>query len=310
MLIVEDLIMAAAGNWQSFSNELARVSEEAGKSVVSIHAGHRHNGSGVLWRENIVITADHLIRNEEDIVVVLSSEKNSKATVLGRDAATDLATLRLSEAGNLKAATFGGASDLKIGNYVLALGRSRRGNVVASAGIISGLMGSWRTWQGSEIEQFIRPDLTLYPGFSGGPLIDSRGQFLGINTLGLRRSTPICIPHTTLKRVCEELTTRGSVARPYLGIAVRPVQVSDRTREELGLGTPYGVLVIQIEPKGPADESSMLIGDVLVRAGGESIADSEDLLDLLSKKRIGDELEAYVVRGGKLVTLRIKLDAK
>ena len=302
--------MAAASNWQSFSDELARVSEQAGKSVVSIQAGHRHNASGVLWRDNIVVTADHLVRDEEDIAVVLSPEKNTKAKVVGRDAATDLTALRLNETADLKSANFGGAADLRIGNYVLALGRSRRGNLVASAGIISGLMGAWRTWQGSEIEQFIRPDLTLYPGFSGGPLINSRGQFLGINTGGLRRSTPICIPHTTLARVCEELSTRGSVARPYLGIAVRPVQVSDRTREELGLGTPYGVLVIQIESKGPADEAGVLIGDVLVRAGGESIADSEDLLDLLSKKRIGDELEAYVVRGGKLVTLHLKLDAR
>lgn len=302
--------MAAAGNWQSFSNELARASEEAGKSVVSIHGGHRHSGSGVLWRDNIVVTADHLIREDDDIPVTLSSGVNTKATIVGRDAATDLAALKLGDTGDLKPANLGGASDLKIGNYVLALGRSRRGNIVASAGIISGLMGGWRTWQGSEIEQFIRPDLTLYPGFSGGPLIDSRGQVLGINTLGLRRSTPICIPHTAIARVCEELTTRGSVARPYLGIAVRPVQLSDRTREELGLGTPYGVLIIQIEPQGPADQGGMLIGDVLVRAGGESIADSEDLLDLFSKKRIGDELEAYVVRGGKLVTLRIKLDAK
>jgi S1-C subfamily serine protease len=302
--------MAAANNWQSFSDELARISEQAGKSVVSIHAGHRQSASGVLWRDNIVITAEHLIRDEEDIPVTLSPEKNTNAKVVGRDAATDLAALRLNEIADLKPAQFGGASDLRIGNYVLALGRSRRGNLVASGGIISGLMGSWRTWQGSEIEQFIRPDLTLYPGFSGGPLIDARGQFLGINTGGLRRSTPICIPHTTIARVCEELSTRGSVARPYLGIAVRPVQVSDRTREELGLGTPYGVLVIQIEPKGPADQAGMLIGDVLVRAGGESIADSEDLLDLLSKKRIGDEVEAYVVRGGKLVTLRVKLDAK
>ena len=302
--------MAAASNWQSFSDELARVSEQAGKSVVSIYAGHRHSASGVLWRDDIVITADHLIREDDDIVVVLSPEKNTKAKAVGRDAATDLAVLKLSETGDLKPANFGGASDLRIGQYVLALGRSRRGNLVASAGIISGLMGSWRTWQGSEIEQFIRPDLTLYPGFSGGPLIDARGRFLGINTGGLRRSTPICIPHTTISRVCEELTTRGSVARPYLGIAVRPVQLSDRTREELGLGTPYGVLVMQIESKGPADQAGMLIGDVLVRAGGESIADSEDLLDLLSKKRIGDEVEGYVVRGGKLVTLRLKLDAK
>src|SRR5690242_4572020 len=153
---------AAAGNWQSFSNELARASEEAGKSVVAIHGGHRHSGSGVLWRDNIVITADHLIREDDDIPVTLSSEKNTKATVVGRDAATDLAALKLGETGDLKPANLGGATDLKIGNYVLALGRSRRGNIVASAGIISGLMGGWRTWQGSEIEQFIRPDLTLY----------------------------------------------------------------------------------------------------------------------------------------------------
>src|SRR5690349_10238536 len=99
--------MAAAGNWQSLSNELARVSEEVGRSVVSIHGGHRHSGSGVLWRDNIVITADHLIRDEDEIPVTLSSEKNTKGTVVGRDAATDLATLKLGDTGDLKPANLG-----------------------------------------------------------------------------------------------------------------------------------------------------------------------------------------------------------
>src|SRR5215813_2665522 len=114
MLILEDLSMAA-GNWQSFSAELARVAEEAGKSVVAIHSGHRHSGSGVLWRENIVVTADHLIRDDDQVSVLFSSEESAKGTILGRDAATDLAAIKLSETRDLKAAKFGGASDLKIG---------------------------------------------------------------------------------------------------------------------------------------------------------------------------------------------------
>src|SRR5437763_15960935 len=109
-----------ASNWQSFSDELARAAEQAGRSVVSIHAGHRHSASGVLWRNDIVITANHLIRDDEEIPVALSPEKSTKATVAGRDPATDLAALKLAETGDLKPVTFGGAADLRIGSYVLA----------------------------------------------------------------------------------------------------------------------------------------------------------------------------------------------
>jgi serine protease DegQ len=301
--------MATTKTWAAFSDELAAIAEDTSFSVAAIQAGSRHSASGVFWRNDVLITADHMIREEEEITAVLSPETRVQGTVIGRDPATDLAAIRLASAEG-KPANFGGASELKVGNYVLALGRSRRGNRVASGGIISGLMGSWRTWQGSEIEQFIRPDLVLYPGFSGSALLNAKGQVVGINTAGLRRGTPITIPHTTIARIAEELTSKGSVARPYLGIAVRPVQLSQRVREEVGLGTPNGVLVMHVESDGPADRAGVLVGDILVRAGGESTADSEDLFELLSKKRLGEEMETFVVRGGKLVTLQVKLNER
>src|SRR5262249_36369834 len=117
-----------------------------------------------------------------------------------------------------------------IGELTLAVARSWRGNVVASSGIISGLMpGPWRTWRGGELDQFVRPDLTMYPGFSGGPLLNSQGDFVGLNTTGLHRSG-ITIPAATVMRVAGELLEKGRVERPYLGLAMQGVTLPESLR--------------------------------------------------------------------------------
>src|SRR5260370_23760774 len=176
--------------WSTLSSELAQAAERAGGSVVCVHAGHRHASSGVVWQKGVVVTTSHALPDTE-VTVINAEGKVLTADFAGRDPSTDLGVLKLPENAEAPPANIGEAKGLKVGNLVLALGRTRRGNLVASSGIISGLMGPWRTWWGGEIDQFVRPDLNLYDGFSGGPLVYSNERLLGINTTRLRRGAPI-----------------------------------------------------------------------------------------------------------------------
>src|SRR5437016_5773695 len=143
--------------WAALSSELAEAAATVGKSVVAVLGG-RHPGSGIVWTSDSVVTANHVVRRDEEIAVITSAGQEVVARVIGRDASTDLAVLRLQNAVEAQAPGWGDASRLRIGELVLALGRTRRGNIVASSGIVSGLMGPWHTWRGGRLDQFIRPD--------------------------------------------------------------------------------------------------------------------------------------------------------
>src|SRR5580692_11668611 len=162
----------------SFSQELNAAAEKAGSSVVTVHARHRVPSSGIHWRKGIVITANHTVRREDDITVLVDGGKRVSAKLAGRDSGTDLAVLKFEQESALAIPQFADASTLKLANFVLALGRTRFGNLVASAGIIGGLGGEWRSWRGGRIDESIRLDLAVYPGFSGGPLINVDGKVL------------------------------------------------------------------------------------------------------------------------------------
>src|SRR5215469_16021964 len=169
-----------------FSNNLADVVESAGNSVVGVLEGGRSGVSGTVWRQGIVVTAEHTIRGEEEVTLVTPSGGSARATVAGRDPSTDVAVLRVTE--DLKVAEFVATSEVKTGHVVLAIGRRGEHGVSASFGMVGATGGAWRTWQGGKVDRYLRLDLNPYPGFSGGPLVDVRGRVLGINTSGPRRS--------------------------------------------------------------------------------------------------------------------------
>ena len=193
---------------------------------------------------------------------------------------------------------------------MLALGRSWRGNIVASSGIVSGLIdGPWRTWRGGELERFVRPDLTLYPGFSGGPLLNSAGEFVGINTAGLHRSG-ITIPAATVTRVAGELLEKGRIERPYLGLAMQPVALPESSRTKLNLNSTEALLVVHVEPGSPAEKAGVLLGDILLELEQNRVTDTDAVQDALRSSAIGREIEATLVRGGSVVKPKVKLEAR
>src|SRR5204863_787773 len=165
---------------------------------------------------------------------------------------------------------------MAVGEITVAIARTRRGNVVASSGIVSGLMGEWQVGR-TRIDQFIRPDLNLYPGFSGGALIGASGDILGLNTSGLVRGKFITIPSSTLTRIAEEIAAKGHVAQPYIGLVMQPVEIPGSLQKRAGVDATAGLLVMHVESGGPADVAGALLGDILINMDGRSIEDLEDL---------------------------------
>lgn len=294
--------------WAILSNQLAEAAATAGNSVVAVH-GRRHPSSGILWSADSVVTANHALRRDEEISVVTAPGQSTTARVIGRDASTDLAVLRLQQPVQASAARWGDASKLRVGDLALALGRTWRGNIVASSGIISGLMGPWRTWRGGELDQFIRPDLTLYPGFSGGPLINPQGEILGLNTAGLHRSG-LTVPAATVARVVTELLQKGRIERPYLGLAMQTVPLQESLRARLNLKASDGLLVLHVEPGSPADKAGVLLGDVLIEIDGQSVADTDAVQEALRLQKPGNSINLKLVRGGSMVTINLELAAR
>jgi S1-C subfamily serine protease len=160
-----------------------------------------------------------------------------------------------------------------------------------------------RTWRGPRLERYIQTDATAYPGFSGGPLIDARGNVLGIMTTGLARGAALAVPAELAWRAAKNLEERGSVRRGYLGILSQPVRLPDGQR--VGLTQRGGLLVVGVEEGSPAGRGGLIIGDILATLEGQPVEDTEDLLVLLTGERVGREVEAGVIRGGELRTLRV-----
>lgn len=291
----------------ALSNNLADAVERAGRTVVAVNGRHRPS-SGVHWQPGVVVTAEHTLKCEEELTVTLAGDHTIAATLVGRDPSTDLAVLQL-QGVELPTAAMGDTSLLKVGHIVLAIGRSAENGLSASFGVISALSGPWRTWYGGQIDQFIRPDLTLYPGFSGGPLVDAQGQVVGINTSGPRRMV-LAIPASTVDYVANQLLEKGHISRGYLGISMQPVRLPDTLKQTLNLPGSGGVIVVNVEPDGPSEQAGVLIGDVVVALDGTPVSDTGDVLALLGPDRVGKTLNAHIVRGGSSAELTITVSER
>jgi serine protease Do len=292
--------------WQQFSMEISETTNSAGKSIVAVDGRSGHTSAGIVWRRDAIVTAAHAIRHETNIGVVFGPGRSVMARLAGRDRGTDIALLKLDQDIDALPANFGNAQPLSVGQFVIAVARTRRGNIVASSGIISGLMGEWQVSR-TRIDQFIRPDLNLYPGFSGGALLDATGALMGLNTSGLLRGKPITIPSSTVLRIAEEISATGHVAKPYVGLVMQAVQIPDSLQKRAGVSHGAGLLVMHVEPAGPADEAGVLLGDVLVDMDGRAFSDLEDLSEVLGQKGAGKEVQTSLIRGGNRLQLTIRV---
>src|SRR6266567_818037 len=249
----------------ALSNEIAAAVAKAAPQVVAVHARPRFSSSGVFWRPGVIVTAEHTIRREEEITVTLPDGTNVPATLAGTDPGTDIAVLRIEAATQTPGVTTGAPAP---GTLALTVGRSEDSGPNATLGIISASSGEWRTWRGGRLDHYLRLDLTLYPGSDGGAVIDTAGQVIGIATSALSRIAGLAIPSVTVDRVVDEILARGRVARGYLGVGLQPVELPDHRR---------GLIVLSLEPDGPAAKAGVLIGDILVSLGGSAVDDTDDI---------------------------------
>jgi S1-C subfamily serine protease len=295
----------------AFSDQLANVVERAARSIVTVSARPRMPATGILWRtdqETIVLTADHVVEREDDITITLPDKREVKAQLIGRDPSTDLVALRLTGVDlgteNAPAET---TEDLKVGHLVLAIGRPSSDGPRASFGVVSAIDGPRRSWQGGEIERIIYPDVTLYPGFSGGPLVDLQGRVVGMNTSQLTRQNSSAVSVVTLHRVANTLLTHGRVRRGYLGVGTQQVPLSAALAQKAQVSQEVALLVVTIEANSPAEKGGLLIGDLLISLGGQPVTDGETLRSQLGSDKLGQTIAVKVLRGGEPHELNVTI---
>lgn len=290
--------------WAGISEHAAGLAQQTGEAVVAVDAGHRVAASGVHWKPGVIVTASHLVRRATEVKVLLPDGTSTSGTVAGQDGATDLAAVRISEQIKLGALQF--TSQAKVGQLVMAVARSGRGELSASVGIVSRLGAAWQTWRGGQIERLIRPDVRLYPGQSGSALINGNGELLGINSAVLARASVISLPVETVERVVTELLERGHVAKPYIGVAMQPVPLPEDWRKA-ATTQEYGLLVMHVTSGGPAEKAGISLGDVIIAAEGEQVSDFRNLHVQLGRKQTGESLKLRTLRAGKVVDVTVAL---
>jgi len=288
---------------EELSEALAASADLAGKAVVMVDARHRLPASGVTYAADYVLTADHVVEREEDILVTFANGTEIQAKLAGRDPGSDLAVLKLSRPAPAVAEAAG--KPARIGQMALALGRPSSEGLQASLGVISAIGGPVRTGRGGMLERYIRTDAISYPGFSGGPLVDAAGAVIGINTSGLAHGVPLAIPVDLAWRVAETLAKHGHVAHGYLGVRSQPVEIPAAAQKALGRKQASGLLIVGIEDDSPAARGGMMVGDILVGLGGTDVPDHDALFAALGGKAVGKKVDIQVLRGGQPTVLAV-----
>ena len=292
---------------KQLSTDLAGVVEAAGASIVRVEARRRLPASGIVWSsDGLIVTAHHIVQRDDKITIGLPDGTTTSAMLVGRDPSTDLALLR-ADASDLTAANWIDAADLRVGHMMLALGRPGQ-TVQATLGIVSALGKEWRTPAGGQIAPYLQTDVTMYPGFSGGPLAGTDGKIAGVNSSALLRGVSVTIPAGTVRAVVETLTTHGRVPRGYLGVGIQPVRLPDALQESTGQET--GLMLMSIESGEPADKARLLQGDIIIALDGQAVRHVDDLQMLLSGVRVGKAVTAKLVRSGDVQEVSVTIGQK
>jgi S1-C subfamily serine protease len=285
------------------SSRLADAVKSAAAYTVAIHARRRIPSSGVVWRDGIIVSASHTVRRDGVVRVTRPDGESVDATVIGRDASTDLVVLRANDLDATPAPRAAPESS-DVGSLVLAVGRPGR-NVSSSFGIISAVVDGLRSAQGARIGQVLRLDLAVYDGFSGGPLVAASGGVIGIDNSALARGTAAAIPAAVVDRVVDELLSRGHIRRPFVGVAVHPVSLSAAIVSRLHLTSDAALLVVSVAEGAPADASGILIGDVITQIDGKNVGRPIDLLDAFTGVPDGASISVGLLRGGAPLTVSV-----
>jgi S1-C subfamily serine protease len=314
-----------AEKWDAYSRSIILASEKIGPSVVGVRVfpgprtglagpsnpSPRENGIGsgsgfVLTPDGYVLTNSHVVHDAGRVEITLADGSVHEAAPVGDDPDTDIAVVRVN-ATDLAPATLGDSNRVRVGQLVIAAGNPYGFACSVTAGVVSALGRSLRAPTGRLIDNVIQTDAALNPGNSGGPIVDSKGEVIGVATAMIRPAQGLCfaIAINTATFVAAKLINEGRVKRSYIGVAAQTVPLQRRTVRHHEIAVSSGVLVLAVEPRSPADSAQFQEGDIIVAFDGEPIPDVDALHRLLTDAKIGVRSTVTVLRRGRKIDLEV-----
>jgi len=297
--------MSNTSNLESLSDAFANIVEANGDSIVRVEGRCGRSATGIAYSnvgtDTLIVTEHQPLDRSETVEIMLFDGSTAEARVVGRDGGTNVALLKL-EGKTLSPLKLASLDRAKVGHLIVSLARPGK-SVRAAFGIVSALsQEGFRTFSGGKIERYVEASFALPLGFGGGPVLDTRGEVLGIATSGLMRNATLVVPTVTLRRVADELVSHGRIRRGYLGVGVQPVRLHGDA--EKTANQEVAALVAAVEPGSPAEKGGLLVGDLVLTLDGHRVERPSDLAVLL-QDRIGVEVALKVLRGGSSTDLRL-----
>ena len=290
----------------AYSQAVIGAVETVGPAVVNVHRGDAGAGSGVIFTpDGLVLTNHHVVHGAAKVEVILPDGRALRADVIGQDAATDLAVLRVDA--TVPWAKFGDSRRLKVGQVAIAIGNPYGFQHSVTSGVISALGRSLRSQSGRLIDDIIQTDASLNPGNSGGPLVTTRGEVVGINTAMIRPAQGLCfaIGINTARFVASRLIRDGRIRRAYIGIAGQNVDVPRALARANQLAISSAVRVASIEESSPAARAGLEKGDIVYAMSGAVVAGIDDMHRILNEERINLPVEVSLIRKGERRTISL-----
>jgi S1-C subfamily serine protease len=307
----------------AYSQAVIRATEAVAPSVVKIDVRQRlvappggpqrppmdvgGSGSGFIFTpDGLILTNSHVVHDARSIDVTLADGRRFRADLVGDDPDTDLAVIRIA-APDLTPARLGDSQAIRPGQLVVAIGNPYGFNATVTAGVVSALGRSLRSRNGRLMDDIIQTDAALNPGNSGGPLVDGRGDVIGVNTAIIQgaRGIAFAVAINTATFVAGRLIRDGRIRRGVIGVAGQNVPLPRRLVRYYGLSAESGVFVVSIEPNSPAQRAGLVEGDLIVAFDGQPVAAIDDLHRMLTDKQVGVEAELVVLRGTERLVLRL-----
>jgi len=290
----------------ALSDALSGLVESVANGLVGVLSHGRLVASGFAWKADAAITACDALEADDEISLLLADGRTLAATLTGRDPSTDVALISVRN-GALVSLPSPAGKGARVGGLVLAVGRGREG-VTANLGVVSTAGGPWQSLRGGSIDGLIRLDMRLEPRREGALVIDAEGAPLGMAVLGPRRR-PLVIPMATIERIAPRLLADGRIRRGYLGLGLQSLRLDEALAQAHALPSRRGIMVVSLDPNGPARAAGVHVGDIIISLDGEAVGGVRSLFARLTPESVGRDAELRMVRAGQIATAKVTIGA-